>query len=662
MFTKSIAAFILFTFFTYAITWGQQTGEGPERNLETNKICLPCGGGVGGVPVCNVTYSTLYVDATRPNDDGSGFSWNSAKKTLQAAINIANHCNIISRINVAKGTYIPSVSTTPVEATRNHTFFIGESYSIYGGYPNGGGTRDYINNPTILNGENQDLYESYHVMAIYGITGSVTIDGFQIKNGFADGTGSIELEPGVTMGKDDGAGIYIKNSENVTIRNCAIYNNVANGNGGGIFNANSNLTILNTVFANNTAINGGGLQNQTGGVANITNCTFGGNIGVTAAGVAYSTTGTTLNVTNSIAWGNVNVWGGGGSRNISFSLIQDGNGNTNGLNIDPEFNNPANLAGVDNKWFTSDDGLSIPFCSPAVNRGNNSATPSPATDIKGEPRKYNVQIDMGAYENQSIPYPLSSAHRSVNADEVENYVWGGVTTFGVPGCRLIANLEPNGGNPVQGKLRAKTFVEAAHDLKYRGLPLLSRHFEFELLPTIENATARVTLFVGNGEFHSYNQRTDIVANMPTADGLNKQHLRIIQFRGKPNGSDGQPGTYQIDGPIMIDPDDADIVWHQPSTTWRVSFKTTYLEGGYFLAATTRYRFIGNGNWNDPANWEVGRVPPEILPSFCDIVIVNGSNCILNIEQRLYKYGQFIVEPNAHLIIQGGLSIDPINPR
>ena len=32
---------------------------------------------------------TIYVDAARPDDSGNGLSWNEAKQTIQAAVNLA---------------------------------------------------------------------------------------------------------------------------------------------------------------------------------------------------------------------------------------------------------------------------------------------------------------------------------------------------------------------------------------------------------------------------------------------------------------------------------------------------------------------------------------------------------------------------------------------
>lgn len=647
----------------------QLVRDEPGTTPVTSKICLSCeggGGGGGGAPVtCIAANSTLYVDDSRPNNTGNGQTWATAKKTLHAALYIANRCPNITRINVARGIYKASNTTTPNAATRDNNFFIGDSYSVYGGYPTGGGTRDFATNPTILDGEIQDLYEAYHVVSIYGVAGAVTIDGFQIKNGFADGAGSIELDPNVTMARNQGAGIYIKDAADVTVRNCAIYQNVASGNGGGIYSSNSTITLVNNVLAKNSSVDGGALQNVAGSVANLVNCTFGGNTAAGNAGVAYSTTGTQLNITNTVAWGNVaalggnSPWGGGGIRNISHSLIENGNTNNNGLTSDPGFNNPDNLDGADNQWFTSDDGLAVPFCSPAVNRGDNDATPLLADDITGRPRKFNEQIDMGAYESQLLPYPLSPAQRSIHGDANENYVWSGITAIEAPGCRIIATVLPTGAVPVRGRVRAKTFIENDDNLTYIALPLVKRHYELDSYNRINGATSKNTLFFGATDFSSYNQRADAVASMPSTDGQNKANLRVIQFHGK--STTGMPGSYDGNGHTIIDPDDADIFWSPASLTWRVSFNAAGPESGFFLAAVAKYRFTGTGNWNNVANWENGKIPPTILPAFCEIIIANGSNCTLGTEQKIKRYATLTVEPDAKLNIEGGLLINLPEP-
>jgi len=71
-----------------------------------------------------------------------------------------------------------------------------------------------------------------------------------------------------------------------------------------------------------------------------------------------------------------------------------------------------------------------------------------------------------------------------------------------------------------------------------------------------------------------------------------------------------------------------------------------------------YNFIGNGQYNDPANWANGVMPPAILPAGSTIVInpvVNGE-CILNVAQQIGAGAQFTVMPGKRLLVIGDLQI------
>lgn len=50
-----------------------------------------------------------------------------------------------------------------------------------------------------------------------------------------------------------------------------------------------------------------------------------------------------------------------------------------------------------------------------------------------------------------------------------------------------------------------------------------------------------------------------------------------------------------------------------------------------------YTFIGNGNWNDPANWENNAVPPVDISPGSEIHInslIPGAKCILNVPYEI----------------------------
>lgn len=75
------------------------------------------------------------------------------------------------------------------------------------------------------------------------------------------------------------------------------------------------------------------------------------------------------------------------------------NGNSVGAN--PRLFEVNDADGLDNKFFTADDGLRLTFCSPALNTGN-ASTNTETSDILKNPRAVGV-VDMGAYEFQLPP-------------------------------------------------------------------------------------------------------------------------------------------------------------------------------------------------------------------------------------------------------------------
>ncbi|MBL0356957.1 MAG: hypothetical protein IPP72_08715 [Chitinophagaceae bacterium] len=83
-----------------------------------------------------------------------------------------------------------------------------------------------------------------------------------------------------------------------------------------------------------------------------------------------------------------------------------------------------------------------------------------------------------------------------------------------------------------------------------------------------------------------------------------------------------------------------------------SFSTFYLNGKH------TYRFTGNGNWSDIANWENQNKPPAILPSGDLIIIDNaaGGQCVLDVIQRISFSGSIIVNSGKKMVIPGVLNI------
>jgi hypothetical protein len=85
-----------------------------------------------------------------------------------------------------------------------------------------------------------------------------------------------------------------------------------------------------------------------------------------------------------------------------------------------------------------------------------------------------------------------------------------------------------------------------------------------------------------------------------------------------------------------------------------SFDISSFTGSYF----TKYRFTGNGNWSNTANWKDELIPPATLLAGNEIIIDppgNGS-CILDIPYNLSPGAILNTLPGKNFVIQGNLSI------
>jgi hypothetical protein len=71
-----------------------------------------------------------------------------------------------------------------------------------------------------------------------------------------------------------------------------------------------------------------------------------------------------------------------------------------------------------------------------------------------------------------------------------------------------------------------------------------------------------------------------------------------------------------------------------------------------------YTFTGNGNWDNAANWSNNMLPPAILTGNASIIIdpPAGSECVLNIVQRIQNGATFTVKEGKAFKISGDLII------
>lgn len=176
-------------------------------------------------------------------------------------------------------------------------------------------------------------------------------------------------------------------------------------NGGAIWSYNAR-----TDFSNVTLVNNECLANS---VADINSSDFTEDLEIaTGGGVTIGGGSSKTNILNSIIWDNMGdtlpnievnsnqidsmaysiMQGSGGSIAWNFPQAIDG-----GFNLDtlPGFKNLALPMGADNVFFTSDDGLSLMYGSPAIDKGDSSMIDY-ATDILGN--SHFGLTDIGAYE------------------------------------------------------------------------------------------------------------------------------------------------------------------------------------------------------------------------------------------------------------------------
>jgi len=197
-----------------------------------------------------------------------------------------------------------------------------------------------------------------------------------------------------------GAGILCENSS-PTLINCTFFENVAEGNGGGLYNSAGSPTLINCTFRWNFAIggNGGGLCSFAGSPG-LTNCTFYFNTADFMGGAIYNS-GDSPTLTNCTIWYNFNdgvssdagnltlrnciIWGHDteivGSASVTYTDVQGGYSGQGNINADPLFVDAA------------EDDYHLSLDSPAIDAGD------PASDWSNEPWQNGSRVNMGAYGN-----------------------------------------------------------------------------------------------------------------------------------------------------------------------------------------------------------------------------------------------------------------------
>lgn len=414
-------------------------------------------------------FSTTYAQnkivfvISGPAPSGNGLSWGSPDTSLLQALEDPN-LQAGDQIWVASGTYYPGT------IGRASSFQMRDGVAVYGGFLPGqnspserfdygpGGT-----NETILSGDGGISGDStdnfYHVVTFdNGADSSTILNGFTITKGNADDINSANTY---------GGGIY--NEGSPQIENCAIIDNNAMDDGGGVANFSSNASPSAKYPVFKDCIISGNSSYQAGGILNVAydaslyptfiNCLITGNsggsvrdqgdntgnclpkfinctisCGNTSDQIVNSGLRDTLIIENSIVWNYVgysfyNFLNA--STMISYSLIDsppDSNyidGGNNVIGQLPLFNNPLSpftdpSTGGDYHLQASSPALDSG--TPVADTGSNNI---PSYDIEGNSRPQPLNatnIDMGAYEEDEtalMPVELNTFSASVVENKVE---------------------------------------------------------------------------------------------------------------------------------------------------------------------------------------------------------------------------------------------------
>jgi hypothetical protein len=222
---------------------------------------------------------------------------------------------------------------------------------------------------------------------------------------------------------------------NATFVNCRFLSNRASS-GGGMYNdtgtgsATTMVGLRNCTFSGNYSDEQGGGMYNSGGISlsatsvTLVNCTLTENVASGYGGAVYNTQrGLSLDLANSILWGNRDMEGNGEScqlhnycgepiLTIDYNNIQGWTGalgGTGNIGDDPLFVDPD---GPDDIVGTLDDDLRVLRFSPVINSGSNDAILEDTLDLDGdgdtsEPTPIDLDgharilcgiVDMGAYE------------------------------------------------------------------------------------------------------------------------------------------------------------------------------------------------------------------------------------------------------------------------
>lgn len=411
---------------------------------------------------------------------GDGTSWTNAAGTanIQTIIDEVAAATNQGTVYFAAGTYL---ITAQIQLKNN--------VQLMGGYAaDGSGTRDLLNNQTILDGQfNKRILFTGDNSPYVAFTKVTKVDGFVLQRGSSSYGSAAAISIGTVLenciirnnnGSTYGAAIFIKKHTTITnptngwnmaaaLINCVIVNNSSSGYAAAVFiNQDSHTSIINCIIANNKstdATNGvGGLWLGTNiRYSRISNNIFSNNYSPVSGrnNFYYSATDLAGTFNNYFS-----------DATLPNTSITNANGNKSATDItSPGFASATSFQGYDASkmadiasadWrLSSTSGLiglgstasgradvAYPYVSPVFNNGARAFT-TVTTDVQGNTRIINTTVEMGAYEYDPIISTVSSSNNDYGTVNANQEVSKGskITQTATPesGCRFI-NWTENG--------------------------------------------------------------------------------------------------------------------------------------------------------------------------------------------------------------------------
>ncbi len=402
-----------------------------DRDWQTNTSLLQ-----GYAPLSNVTQrvinntgtglttAALLDGFTIANGKARNISEHGAGMYNNGSSPTVRNCTFTNNLAQGEGGGVYNVGCSPVFI--NCTFSGNEAQYLYNVNPpgSGGGMANYYSHPTVTGCTFTGNSSGHHGGALSNISSNPTLTNCTFNNNSGYGGGAVYNDAAsplftkcVFSGNDGATGgaVYNYNSPDPRFTGCTFAGNHA-GSGGAVYNEKGYYiqVYTNCVFYQNWSDNGygGAVFNKSAG-SKFYNCVFTGNTSSRSPNPAiiFAIDYTNSQVYNSVIYGNSGAlarynfpdfpvdMNNSLVQGFSFSPGNPGN-NMDGA-TDPLFKDAANAIGADGIWGTADDGLQLQPCSPLIGTGNNALT-TVSTDILGNPRIQNGNVDIGAYESDYV--------------------------------------------------------------------------------------------------------------------------------------------------------------------------------------------------------------------------------------------------------------------